>query len=212
MTEQLILASKATHRYIQPHYEWAECITSHRISRKSFIDLMNCYKPTEQRIVTTYHNTDMIYVDTFYCYDKIRSATCYTLTRHEDETLDNLEYIGEDTFNLSINKFAPSLNYSHERQSLQLVSCNHSYSMILEILIPSIVNPTNLNTKAIIEQLLTDNIINIISLSYRFMIKKISQIELADQIANLKKLTHPFDCNIDLYTNNIDNEDETLDT
>ncbi len=183
-----LLASKSAYRYIQPHYEWAECITSHRISPQSFIDLMDQYKPTEHCVVTTYHDTDIVYTDMFHCAKKLRSATCQIKYHQEAVALDNLEYVGENTFDLSVTRFAPSLNYNHERQGVQLIKDNSRYTMILEILIPSIVHPSSISVDTIIEQIRT---YNIISLSYRFIIKGITTKELYDHISILKALTKP---------------------
>jgi hypothetical protein len=176
-------------KYIQPHYKLAECITSHRISYQSFMDLMNHYHPSEHRVVTTYYDTDIFYSDVYYCSSKIRSVSCQIKYHQETLAFENIEYVGENAFDLSVTRFSPSLNYHHERQGIQLIKDTGSYTMTLEILIPNITNPADINPTNIIEQIRDST--NIISLSYHFTIKSMASRELTTHITTLMSLTHP---------------------
>jgi hypothetical protein len=185
----VILSSRSTHKYIQPHYVWAERIISHRISCQSFIDLLDLYRPGERRIFTTYYDTDIKYTDIFHVSKGTRTASCHIHYFQETVVLDNIEYIGENIVDLSITRFAPSLTYNHERQGVHLIKDNSRYTMILEILVPHIVRPEKLDIDTILGNIRDGDLSNIISLSYRFVIKSIGNKELTENIVALKNLT-----------------------
>ena len=190
-----ILSSRAKTKMIQPSYQKADNIVSHRISCRSFLALYDAYKPTEESVDTLYYDTNIVLHHNAQPKSNACSVTCGIKYVQERKREDNVEFVSYNCFDLSRTRFQPQYQYDHERQHVRFSKSNSRYIMTLEIAIPGIKHYKDVDIKALLEDIKSHQTDEepypetVVSLSYQFQIKGVRKDELEENLKRLKELT-----------------------
>lgn len=165
------IASKANHKYIQPHTLIADNIVSHSITPELFLKILDHNGGLESFTVdvqTHYYHENMVLEA-----NSKGDMKCY-ITQQIERCVDadlgkGMEFVGENRTTLSPTLFPLSKTYHHERQSIIL----STKELQLEILLIGIMTPCErvANLKDIIDNIAApEDDPDYLSLSYKIYV------------------------------------------
>lgn len=197
--ETLCKRSKCNMQFIRPHLQWADNLTSHKLCREAFMDIMNSYGGRDQfdmSVITRYYHEDTILE-----VNEQKQKSCYMFLPEHTVTPDApLELFQGTKIDLSVTRFPLNNCFHHERQLLLFRQEGMGYIMEMEILLPWIRDPCERYADA--EQIFSlsepssgdtdpegsdDPPDPSVSYSYRFQVKNAGGLRWAEHVGRLGK-------------------------